>query len=84
MKLIDCYTELLAYMAYLTGDPSAAAVSYEDASKKFDELCGRAETIRTQAKIGDNDWREGLFAVAALPLLVGAVGLSLPRIGVVA
>jgi type VI secretion system protein ImpK len=67
MKLIDCYSELLAYTVYLTGaEPSAAALPYEEARGRYDDLCGRAETARVRAEISDKEWREGLFAVCAL------------------
>ncbi len=39
MKLIDCYSELLAYTVYLTGpEPSAAALSYDDARGRYEDL----------------------------------------------
>lgn len=67
MKLIDCYSELLAYTVYLTGtDATAAALSYEEASSRYDDLCRRAEAMRISAEVPDKDWKEGLFAVCAL------------------
>jgi len=67
MKLIDCYAELLAYTAYLTGpDPSAAALSYEEVRGRYDDLLQRAQTLRAQGEFPDGQWQEGLFAVFAL------------------
>lgn len=67
MRLVDCYSELLAYTVYLTGsEPSAATVSYEEARGRYEGLCGRAEATRVSGEISEKDWREGLFAVCAL------------------
>lgn len=65
MRLIDCYAELLAYAAHLTGANPEQEVSYEEAAACFDGLFGRAEALRTRAKFTDEQWREGLFAVCA-------------------
>ncbi|OPX99367.1 MAG: hypothetical protein A4E60_02812 [Syntrophorhabdus sp. PtaB.Bin047] len=67
MRLIDCYTELLAYTAYLTGpDTAAAALSYEEVNERYSELCQRAKTLRVREDVPDRHWEEGLFAVCAL------------------
>lgn len=67
MKLIDCYSELLAYTVYLTGpEPSAAALSYDDARGRYEDLLHRAEAVRVRSEVPDDTWREGLFAVSAL------------------
>ncbi|MHB8111401.1 MAG: DotU family type IV/VI secretion system protein [Syntrophorhabdaceae bacterium] len=67
MRLIDCFSELLGYTVYITGDdPSAAVLSYEDANQRYEDLSARAEVMRSRAGFSDKDWREGLFAVSAL------------------
>ena len=67
MRLIDCYSELLAYTVYVAGsEPTAAELSYEEAKGRYDDLCGRAEAMRIRGEIPDKDWTEGLFAVCAL------------------
>ncbi|MEN6617139.1 MAG: DotU family type IV/VI secretion system protein [Syntrophorhabdus sp.] len=67
MRLIDCFSELLGYTVYITGDdPSTAILSYDDANQRYEGLSARAEIMRNRAGVADKDWREGLFAVSAL------------------
>jgi type VI secretion system protein ImpK len=67
MRLIDCYSELLGYTAYLTGpDPAAAALSYQEVNERYEGLCRRAKDLRIRGEVSDTDWEKGLFAVCAL------------------
>jgi hypothetical protein len=51
MKLVDCYSELLAYTVYLTGpEPSAAAVSYEEARGAMKACAGAAAGHKGQRR----------------------------------
>lgn len=66
MRLIDCYAELLAYAACLTGESPGNEIPYDEARARFDELCGRAEALKSREKFPEEQWKRGLFAVCAL------------------
>ena len=66
MRLIDCFSELLAYTVYITTDASAGAVSYDDASSRYEKFLRQAEIKRSRLEISDKDWSEAFFAVSAL------------------
>ena len=67
MKLIDCFTELLAYTAYLAGPrQEGTTVSYDEALQRYEELCNRAKSYRAIAEPPEEEWKEGFFAVCAL------------------
>ena len=66
MKLIDCFSELLAYTVYVTGEGASAGLSHDDVKLRYEYLYSRAEVLRNRLQIPDKDWNEGHFAVSAL------------------
>ena len=67
MRLIDCFSELLAYTVHITGGgPSTSELSYEEALARYDDLLDRAQVARSRLRIPEKDWNEAHFAVSAL------------------
>lgn len=66
MRLIDCFSELLAYTAHITGEGASADLTYDEAAARYEELYRRAGTLRNRLEVSDKDWNEAHFAVSAL------------------
>jgi len=66
MKLIDCFSELLAYTVHITGEGASAGLSYDDVNLRYEYLYSRAGVLRNRFQVPDNDWNEAHFAVSAL------------------
>ncbi len=65
MKLIDCFSELLAYTVYIAGKGSTADHTYDEANARYEDLLGRAGSLRSRLEVPDRDWDEAKFAVSA-------------------
>ncbi len=65
MKLIDCFSELLAYTVYVTRDGVSAGLAYDEAKDRYEHLYSRAGVMRSRYEVPDKDWNEAHFAVAA-------------------
>ena len=67
MRLIDCFSELLAYTVYISGgEASTLELSYADTVSRYEELLYRAAALKNRLQIPDAHWNEACFAVSAL------------------
>lgn len=66
MRLIDCFSELLAYTLHITGDGRSADLTYDEATVRYEDLLSRAGALRDRLEVPDKDWNEAHFAVSAL------------------
>lgn len=65
MALLDCFTELIAYTAYVADTGEAASIEYDAVSKTVHELVARSEACRDARGIDPEDWRKAFFPVSA-------------------
>jgi len=65
MKLIDCFSELLAYTVHITGEGRSAGLAYDEVKARYEDLYGRAGILRMRLEVPDKDWNEAHFAVSA-------------------
>jgi type VI secretion system protein ImpK len=65
MRLIDCFSELLAYTVYVAGKGSSEGLTYDEANARYEDLYDRAGALRSRLQIPDRDWVDANFAVCA-------------------
>lgn len=65
MALLDCFTELMAYTAYLTDACETASFEYDTVSRTVNELVARAEACRDERGIDPGEWQQAFFPVCA-------------------
>ncbi len=65
MKLVDCYTELITYTAYLAENVNTQQMPFDEVSAKYQELLSRADESGSRGEFSEYERREALFAVCA-------------------
>jgi len=65
MALLDCFTELIAYTAYVAEEGETAPQNFDTVSRTVHELISRSEAFRDEQGISPEDWKEAFFPVCA-------------------
>lgn len=65
MRLLDCYTELIAYTGYVTENGGGGTFAFEDVSDRYQLLIDRSRECARSAGIPEEHWQQGFFPVCA-------------------
>jgi len=65
MALLDCFTELIAYTAYVADAGETDAPDYDSVFEAVHTLIARSEACRDDREIDPGDWKEAFFPVCA-------------------
>ena len=65
MRLIDCFSELIAYTGYVTASAADAPFAFSDTTERYRQLVARSLEKARSGGIADDRWQEGFFPVCA-------------------
>ncbi|MFH1984862.1 MAG: DotU family type IV/VI secretion system protein [Pseudomonadota bacterium] len=65
MRLLDCFSELIAYTGYIIDSAATDAFAFEDTAERYRLLVARSRQCAQAGGIDDARWQQGFFAACA-------------------